>query len=105
MTEPVSRGAAMKPNRLVGTLLAPALTGGRGVVGVAVHQPRNRPRGFRCCRSSSRSPPHLWIAGGGGERRQRRGRWLKKFLSDLSTSRASPSSTLKTRDSARGAAA
>ena len=41
----------------------------------------------------------------GGERRQRRGRWLKKFSWGFPTSRASPSSTLKTRDSARGVGA
>src|SRR5262245_28760367 len=73
------RRTALKPHPLVGTTLAPALTGGRGWVGSLSTSQGTGRVAFVAAGHPPEVPLTSGSGGGGGERGQRRGRWLKKF--------------------------
>ena len=85
------RRTALKPHPLVGTSLAPALTGGRGVGGVACHTSQGA---GRVAFAAAGHPPEVPLTCESGARgvngRQRRGRWLKKCSSEYPDQGASP---------------
>ena len=90
----------MKSHPLAWTSLAPALTGGRGVGGVALTSQEAAAWLSLLPFIPPKSPSPVTWGRRGDERQQRRGRWLKNFgLSVLPTLRFER--PLKTRDSAR----